>query len=228
MKRLVLLGEGHGEVSALPVLIGKLLHEKDTHRVFFVDREVIREPTPVRWNKRNKSGDFSKWISRVALAARRREAAGVLAIYDGDAPSFPPGSGSPFCAATAAKAMATAAKGAGAGNTFSLGVVFACTEYETWLIAGVESLAARQFQDGRPALPPGIKCPDGPIESHGKRWLEEVFPGYRPTLHQSALTEMLDLSIVRARQLRSFRRLEHALDQLITAVASGRNIVTPV
>jgi hypothetical protein len=227
MKRLVLVGEGFGEASALPTLVAKLLEEKDANRVFFVDREVIREPCPVRWDKDKNRPDFHKWVLRVTLASRRRDTGGVLAIYDGDAPSFPPGSGSPFCAATAAKAMAAAAEGARAGKAFSLAVVFACVEYETWLIAGIESLAGKQFKDGRPALPAALKFPSGAPESHGKRWLEEVFPGYRPTLHQSALTEMLDLNLVRTRQLRSFQRLEHAMDQLLAANHSGPHVSTP-
>src|ERR1035438_1220074 len=72
MKRLVLLGEGHGEVSALPALVGRLLREKDTRDTLFVDHEVIREPNPVKWDKQAASPDYSKWVSRVTLAARRR------------------------------------------------------------------------------------------------------------------------------------------------------------
>ena len=94
MKRLVLVGEGYGEVSALPVLVRRLLQEKDAGDTLFVDHDVIREPSPVRWDKQAASPDYSKWVSRVTLAARRRDAGGVLAIYDGDAPTFPAGSGS--------------------------------------------------------------------------------------------------------------------------------------
>jgi hypothetical protein len=227
MKRLVLLGEGHGEDSALPVLVRKLLQEKDTHRTLFVDRNVIREPNPVKWDKQAASPDFSKWVARVTLAARRGEVGCVLAIYDGDLPSFPAGSGSRFCAATAARSMAAAAAEAGAGKTFSLAVIFACVEYETWIIAGIESLAGRKYKDGRPALSPNLKFPPGDPESHGKKWLEQNCRGCRPTLDQSALTELLDLNVVRAKNLRSFKRLDHAIDQLLASVGSGSHISTP-
>ena len=221
MKRLVLVGEGHGEVPALPILVAKLLEEADPDQAFYPDREVIRG------DRANNRPDFSRWIARVTLAARRREAGGVLAIYDGDAPHFPPGSGTPFCAGTAGKAMAAAARAARAGETFSLAVVFACTEYETWLIAGIESLSGRTFEDGRSGVPRGVEFPRGDPEAHGKKWLERVFPGYRPALHQSELTRMLDLNVVRAKRLRSFQRLEHALEQLLRANRSGAHVSTP-
>jgi hypothetical protein len=227
MKRLVLVGEGYGEVSALPILVGRLLREKDAGDTFFADHDVIREPNPVKWDKRAARPDYSKWVSRVTLAARRRDAGGVLAIYDGDAPYFPAGSGSPFSAATAARSMTAAAAAVGAGKTFSLAVVFACVEYETWIIAGIESLAGKKRKDGRPVLPSNLKFPPGEPESHGKRWLEQNCPGYRPTLDQSALTKLLDLNVVRAKDLRSFKRLDHAIDQLLAAVGSGSHISTP-
>jgi ketosteroid isomerase-like protein len=195
MKRLVLLGEGHGEVSALPALVGRLLREKDTRDTLFVDHDVIREPNPVKWDKQAASPDYSKWVSRVTLAARRRDVGGVLAIYDGDAPSFPAGSGSRFCAATAARSMTGAAAAAGAGKTFSLAVVFACVEYETWIIAGIESLAGKKYKDGRPALSPNLKFPPGEPESHGKRWLEQNCQGYRPTLDQNLLIRFVDKTL---------------------------------
>ena len=227
MKRLVLVGEGHGEVSALPALVGKLLEEKDSRHTLFVDHEVVRKSNPVKWDKQAARPDYSKWISYVTLAARRREVGGVLALYDGDFSSFPAGSGSPFCAATAAQAMAAAALAAGAGKTFSLAVVFACVEYETWIIAGIESLAGKKYQDGRPVLPSNLKFPPGDPESHGKKWLEQRCQGYRPRMDQKALTELLDLNVVRAKNLRSFSRLDHAIDQLLAAVGSGSHISTP-
>jgi hypothetical protein len=227
MKRLVLLGEGQGDEAALPVLVRKLLREKDNAARFFVDREVIRESNPVKWNKGEGRPNYAKWLSRITIALRRPNLGGVLAVYDGDAPSFPAGSGTPFCAGNAAKLMAHAAAEAGAGKTFSLAVVFACVEYETWIIAGIESLAGKRYSDGRPALPPGLGYPSGDCESHGKRWLEQHCPSYRPTLDQGALTDLLDLSVVRAKGLRSFRRLEHAVDQLLEAAARGTHILTP-
>ena len=120
-----------------------------------------------------------------------------------------------------------AAAEAGAGKIFSLAVVFACVEYETWIVAGAESLAGKSFKDGRQALPAGVEFPEGNPESHGKRWLEKHCQGYRPTRDQGALTELIDFRVVREKKLRSFARLEHAIDQLLEAAGKDTFISTP-
>jgi hypothetical protein len=48
MKRLVLVGEGQGDVAALPVLVRRLLREKESGGEVFVDHDVIRESSPVK------------------------------------------------------------------------------------------------------------------------------------------------------------------------------------
>jgi hypothetical protein len=229
MKRLVLLGEGHGEVSALPILINKLLEEKGATRSLYLDRDVIRTgfSSLVKWDKTKKQPDYSIWLSRVALATGRREVGGVLAVYDGDIPQFPAGSESAFCPATAAKSMAEAAKASGAGKLFSLAVVFACPEYETWLVAGAESFAGRQLSDGRVLLPKDVNIPTSDFESRGKRWLEKHCEGYRETRDQAMLTELLDVDILRGKNLKSFTRLEHAIDQLLEATEKSQYVATP-
>jgi hypothetical protein len=231
MKRLVLLGEGQGEVLGLPILIRRLLKDKDAEHLLFADKEVVRAHNPlalVKWDKQTKRPDFSKWIHYLRIAAARRDVAAVLAVFDGDAQRFPAGSINAFCASTAAKIMADVARDAGAGKIFSLAIVFACTEYETWLVAGVESFVGKKLPDGQLALPPYGQPPQGDPESHGKGWLERHMPHYRPTRDQAPLTELIDLNVVRAKNLRSFKRLENAVEQLLAAAKCGSHISTPV
>lgn len=231
MKRLVILGEGHGEVSALPVLARKILREKDAAQQLFVDDEIIRAHNAsglVKWNKDQKQADFDEWFKRIRIAARRSNLGELLAVFDGDAKTFPAGAPAPFCAATAAKLMASEATRIGAGKNFSLAIVFACIEYETWVIAGAESLAGKSFSDGRPILPDGMKFPRGDPESHGKRWLEQnCLAGYRPTRDQCPMTELVDLTTIRSKNLRSFSRLDHAFEEILDAVSRNICIVTP-
>jgi hypothetical protein len=229
--KLVLLGEGHGEASALPILARKLLREKDPEsRLLYVDSDIIRTRNPsgfVLWNKERRQPDYGKWIRYLQIARRRGDVGAVLAIYDGDAPTFPAGSSAEFCAKIAARMLTAAAAEAGAGKMFSLAVVFACIEYESWLVAGAESLAGKCFPDGRLALPADMEYPEGDPEGHGKRWLETHCSGYRPTRDQGPLTDLLDLPTVRAKKLRSFSRLDHALDQLLEAVRTAFHVATP-
>jgi len=226
MKRLVLLGEGHGEVSGLPVLARKLLHDQNAEDRVRVDYDVIRAHNAaglVKWDKKRNCDDFSEWRKYLNYAARRKDVGGVLAVFDGDATTFPAGARSPFCAATAAQRMALAARDTGAGRTFSLAIVFACVEYETWLVAG----AGHQPVAGKPVLFPGKAFPVGDPESHGKGWIERNLGSYRPTRDQKRLTELLDLDTVRAKGLRSFARLEHAFAQLLDAIDSGSHTSSP-
>ena len=53
--------------------------------------------------------------------------------------------------------------------------------------------------------------------------------GYKETSDQEPLTKLLldDLDLVRKRGMRSFRRLENALAQLVEACACGKHVVTP-
>src|SRR5947209_8385231 len=99
MTRLVLLGEGHGEVSALPILIAKLLREKNASDSLLLDKDVIRTHSPsglVKLNKAKNEPDFAEWVRRVTYASRKARSGAVLAVYDGDAKTFPAGATSPF------------------------------------------------------------------------------------------------------------------------------------
>src|SRR5207245_676262 len=91
MKRLVLLGAGHGEVSALPVLARRLLHERDPGHLLFVDDEIIRTRDAVglvKWDKQKKQPDHREWLRYVGVAGRRSNIGGLLAVFDGDARTF--------------------------------------------------------------------------------------------------------------------------------------------
>src|ERR1017187_3701476 len=97
MKRLVILGEGHGETSALPVLSRRILKEKDSEQRLFVDEDIIRTHNPlglVKWNKQQGQADYEKWLWYIRIATRRSNVGGILAVFDGDADKFPAGANS--------------------------------------------------------------------------------------------------------------------------------------
>jgi len=100
--------------------------------------------------------------------------------------------------------------------------VFACQEFESWLIAGVESLAGKPLKDGRPGVKAGIAPPDKNLEAaprDAKRWLRKAtVSGYSPARDQAALAKIVDLDLIRNRPMRSFRRLENALSQIVSAI----------
>ena len=104
-------------------------------------------------------------------------------------------------------------------------------EFESWLIAGVESLMGTSFASGRIEIPAGIlPAVDNPERAprDAKGWLSKVLAsGYNPARDQLELAQRVDLNVIRTKRMRSFVRLELALDELIAAVRSDKPTVTP-
>lgn len=224
MKQIVLFVEGEGDVAAAPVLVKKILTEKKAW-----DSVILcPQPFKIRGLHDLTGRKEQNWVNKLRAAALKREFGGVLLLLDGDTKFY---RGAPFCAKTVARDLAMASKEAGAGAAFSVAVVFACCEYESWLLAGARSLAGRSLPDGRPGIPTGVDFPAGDLEQtrrDAKKWFQERLPhGYNPPIDQKLLTELVDLEEIRSHQLRSFRRLESAISQLVDAFRTGIHVVSP-
>jgi len=225
MKRIVLFAEGHGEDVALVQLVRRLLTEQGVweHGDIFLDESPFR----VGHVGNVVKDRCSKWKRWLAASAKRRNLGGVLLVLDGDAKRI---ERKDFCAAAVAARLAHEAKAAGAGSKFSVAVVFARQEYESWLIPAVAALAGSRLSDGR-QIRPGAELPGGNLEEmrDAKGWIKKVLEGgYRPTCDQAALTELVDLQAIRNCRLRSFLRLEAALAELVSAIREGRHVATPI
>jgi hypothetical protein len=224
-RRLVLLVEGQGDADAAPVLVKKLLTEQHAWDA------VVLDPHPLRVGDFSKlvKNDFAPWRRFLGAAGKRPNVGGCLLLLDGD--SRGKFESVPFCAARGAQRLVEYARIVGAGTNFSLAVVFACMEFETWLLAGVESLAGRKLPDGRNGVQPDARPPDGDLETaprDAKGWLNRLIKGgYNQTRDQADLTDMVDLNMVRQRELRSFRRLENAIGQIVAAIRTGNHTATP-
>jgi Domain of unknown function (DUF4276) len=223
MRRLILFVEGEGEADAVPTLVRRLLTEQGDWY------DVLLDDSPFRVGSVDKlvKADFHDWKRFLRASLKRPNVGGVLLILDGDIAKV---AGKDFCAAAVAKSLVGAAMHVGAGETFSVAVVFARQEYETWLIAGVASLAGQRLPDGR-LIVSNAKAPDGDLElspRDAKGWLRAIVEGgYKPTRDQAALTRLVDLEVIRARKLRSFRRLESAVSSLREAIRCNSPIVSP-
>jgi hypothetical protein len=233
----VLLVEGQGEVKAAPALIDRLLKDyNDSNPIFdvlFLDHEPLRvgEYSKIRRNRRApKIHDFSEWKRLLQAAVKSRpNVGGCVLLLDGDSEARV--EGEHFCAARAARILAAEAQTIGAGKLFSLAVVFACMEFESWLIAGAESLVNKTLSDGRQgikALPHEIPADPEKAPRDAKGWFRRIMTmGYKPTRDQVELARLVDIGLVRSRKMRSFRRLESALRGLIDAMRAGSHTVTP-
>ncbi len=225
-RRLVLFVEGQGDRDAVPILVKRLLTDVGAWSDVFLD------PAPfIVGNAADLTANEGREWLRFLNAARKRPNLGaVLSVQDGDLGRI---RGEEFCAARFGPRLAHLARNAGAGSVFSLAVVFPCQEYESWVLACAERLAGVKLPDGRPGIRPGTKAPSGDIEEtprDAKGWLNDrIDAGYQPTRDQGLITRlMLDhLAAIREREMRSFRRLEHALQQLVGAVRDNAHTVSP-
>lgn len=170
-----------------------------------------------------------EWTKKLKAAAKRPNLGGILVLLDGDAEKV---ERQDFCALYAARLLTERAKAAGAGASFSVAVVFACQEYESWILASLDALAGKPFSDGRPGVRAQSKAPQAELEKAPRDAKGELGKcmdaGYKQTIDQEPLTRLMvqDLSLVRKR-MRSFRRLEQALTQLVNAVKNDAPIVSP-
>lgn len=223
--RLVLLVEGDGDVDAVPVLVKKLFSES---RVW---NGLTLDPAPMKVGEFSGlvKNDCADWLRYLQIAGKRKNVGACLLLLDGD--SRAQLEAAPFCASRAAIRLVERARSVGAGGQFSLAVVFACMEFESWLLAGAESLAGKRLPDGRRGVKAGAKPPTGDLEKaprNAKGWFrKEMEGGYNPTRDQAILTSMVDVNVIRQRGLRSFRRIENAVSQLASAIRTGNHTATP-
>jgi hypothetical protein len=201
MPKVVPIVEGNGEVDAVPLLLRKLLGE--------MHRWDVQPARPLNAHGRGnleKLGGLEKFIR---LALKESDCA------EGD------------CAKELAKECAECVRAVGV--TVPMVIVCAKCEYEAWFLASPETIAGKDLK-GRPGLPAGIRFA-GDTESIQavKGWLTRHLPkgrAYKETLDQAPMTDLLDTELTKQRS-RSFRRLWHAVEQMMEAFDKGEVVVTP-
>lgn len=206
MKRLVCVGEGHGEVKALP----RLCHDIRRYlgaTEWAVDPEIVRLPrsdfvAPSFGSRRNTMCNPVALGRGIQLAQRRPAPANaVLIVCDAD----------DDCAVAWARSVQSL-------QPYGVEVagVMAVREYEAWLLSNIDERALRDA---------GIVDPE--TRRNAKGALARVIPGYAPTTHQLDLTLRVDIDRVRARS-KSFDKLVRTVAALFDITAPDRRpISTP-
>ena len=221
MKRIVLFVEGEGEADAAPILIDKLLNNIPNAR-----NSAFIDPKPFRVGEINKVLRKNDLREKIRSANKKANVGGILILLDGDIKHI---QGQKRCLIEVAKQLAFQATEVGAGNIFSVAIIFALQEFESWLIASFDSMRGQEFPDGR-RMPTEATIPDNVETSprDAKGWLtKNLSDGYRPTRDQAQLTRWLDVETVRSKNLRSFQRLESAVNELVMAIESEKHVATP-
>ncbi|MEZ5299835.1 MAG: DUF4276 family protein [Verrucomicrobiales bacterium] len=205
-KRLVVFVEGEGDSESSIILLNKVLTDQEAWDCAFADSNVFTMKGGVEKCLGKGADKFRNWIRAAAL---RPNLGGILVLIDGDKPDPADGCECPF--EIASRIGAEAAK-AGAGSSFSLAVVLARQEFESWFVAAAGHLAGKDLPDGRPGLAKDASSPPDPETEprDAKGWLgRQMRFGYKPTRDQAQFAKMIDdLQILRDKGLRSFTRFE--------------------
>ena len=107
-------------------------------------------------------------------------------------------------------------------------------EYEAWFLASLPSIAGKDVA-GAFTLPANTAYA-GDVESISgvKEWITRQIPvvggrrriAYDERRDQLAMTRLIDPALARANS-RSFRRMCHAIEQIVEAIDNGVVVVTP-
>jgi len=185
--RIVPIVEGHGEVSAVGVLLRRL--------VAGLSIEIaprIRQPR----GSLLKIGGLENAVALAAIEMGERGAILVLLDSDGD------------CPAESAPALLARARNARPDKSVSL--VLAHQEFEAWFLAAASSLK------GMRGLSEEIEDHSNPESVHGcKEWLETWMPStsrYSETVDQPALSAVFDISL--ARKAASFDKFCREVEEI--------------
>lgn len=199
--RLAAIVEGHGETRAVPRLVHRIAGEVIPEMVVMVD-PVLRVPV----SQLLKEGELERQVERVAR--QRCSAGGILILVDCDWSDGCPKHDGPTLLERARRAR----------PDIPLSLVLAYKEYETWFIAGAESLR------GRRGLAADLTADPSPKRIRGaKEWLSDHMPRNRPysaTIDQPALTSVFDMRAA-ARRADSFDKCYREIVRLLTVLRMG-------
>jgi hypothetical protein len=121
---LVPIVEGHGEVSAAPVLLRRIAHSNNRYDV------VI--PQPIRIKRQRIAAKFRELERAIALALGDPATDAILLLLDAE----------DDCPAELAPELLERSTAVCQGKPMS--VVLAMREFEAWFLAGIESLRGRR------------------------------------------------------------------------------------
>ena len=198
MLTIVPVVEGDGDAAALPVLLARILQEKFSRHDVFIAQGKARV---VKANGRN---NLEKKLDKFLGYAQKKPGCGaILILVDSDAD----------CPVMLAQQLSQRSEQIGVN--YPVQIVCAYRSYESWFLASLDSVK------GHFGIPENTTLTDGAEDvPNPKQWISNRMPAgqaYKETIHQVSLSRAIDLELA-YRNSRSFRRLCHALEQLLLAV----------
>ena len=211
---LLIVGEGQGEKDALPNLVYRLAKHLGVELPHAAPREPWRKPLVTETQVRE--------VGEQARALAGCE--GLLLTRDADNDDLPAADCPKFHAPMVAGWARSLAL------PFPTAVVLFYKEFETLFLAGADGMAGREVRDRRGevlvTISAGVVAPSAPeAQRDAKGWVRDnLVPGYKPTLHQASLTQLLDLDDMERRALPSYRRLMSAVRFLAAERATAGKV----
>lgn len=186
--------EGHGEVSAVPILLRRIGQGIDPER--FID---VRTPIRGHRSKLSRPAEAKRYLE-LAIRKLDDQTGAVLLLLDADED----------CAATLGPQLLEVCRAL--RPAVAVSVVLAVAEYEAWFLAAAESLR------GQRGLAHDLEPPVAPESIRdAKGWLQDRRTdglSYSPTADQPALSAVFDLDTARA-AAPSFDKLWRDVERLM-------------
>lgn len=200
--------EGHGEVKAVPGLIRRILGD----RLYRYDISLLKP------KRANGKPDLIRKFEQFLEYAISKDPDAILALVDADEE----------CPVEEAAGLAHRASVLNLG--VPVAVVYAKCEYETWFISSLSEGTGERIRSSL-NIPSSVNAPENVEDIRGaKEWLKnQTLHGqaYSETRDQGDLTHHIDMGLTYSRS-RSFRRLCHAVEELVRAIDGSEAVVTPM
>lgn len=196
--------EGHGEVTAVPVLLRRVFESADLH----ASGHHLVVPPPIRLSRSSIARADTDFMRAVELAARKAgEAGAILILLDAD----------DDCPAELCPRLLETARAQRSDRPIA--VIAATREYEAWFLAAAESLR------GHRGVAHDAVAPADPEKIRGaKERLRELLgagESYLETSDQAALTAAMDLD--QAANAPSFGRCRRRIADMLSVLATKRD-----
>lgn len=183
--------EGHGEVSAVPVLLRRLIDEAKAYRI------KVNPPIRGKQSQLLQQEGLRRWVQ---LAMKQEDCRGIIILFENE-------DGCPKELGPTLQTWAQPESG-----RLPCVVALAHREYEAWFLASVESLRGkrgiRHDAESHPQ-PESVRDAKGALEERMERQ-----SCYLETADQVALSALFDMKAAYQKS-RSFRHLVKALGELI-------------
>jgi hypothetical protein len=210
MNKGFLIVEGHGELDAARLLIGRLWRDLALPDIYW--------EKPIRAARGSLHHRIT--VERMCeLLRSQRRCDAALILRDADNNEDCPATNGPL----------TASWIAALNLPFPTAVVLARREFEAWFLPCMKSMTGKKIRDGLQLQTTPTWTGD-PEEVRGAKaeLTRNLFPKnkpYKESVDQAALVQMVDFSLLRSANVRSFGTLERALKFL--AAPNDSNVYPP-